>query len=350
MTPSLSTLTTLRLGGAPRKFIETETEEDFTAAIAEADREGEPLLVLGGGSNVVVSDAGFEGTVVHDGRRDITPVDASSCAGVTLRMAAGAHWDTVVEQAVANEWVGIESLSGIPGSVGATPVQNVGAYGQEVGDVLSSVRVWDRVENRTRMFAVGELQLGYRDSILKRTLLGATPRWVVLSVELQMREGSLGAPIKYRQLADYLGLNVGERAPISRVREAVLALRASKGMVLDPEDHDTWSAGSFFTNPILSAEQATDLPGDAPRFDAGEGRVKSSAAWLIEHAGFHRGYGLPGPVALSTKHTLALTNRGTAHTADVVNLAREVRAGVLNKFGVELVPEPMLIGTELGSA
>lgn len=347
MTIPLSDLTTLRVGGAPNHMITATTEAEFTDAIAQCDAAGEPLLVLGGGSNLVMADAGFPGTVVRDARREIKVPDASACAGVSVSITAGTVWDDVVSRCVVEGWAGVECLSGIPGSAGATPVQNVGAYGQEVGDVLASVRVWDRVEGRARMFAVGELELAYRDSLLKRTMLGATPRWVVLSMELQMRMGEMSEPIRYQQLADFLEVELGERVPLADVREAVLALRNRKGMVLNPSDHDTWSAGSFFTNPILDADGAAALPPEAPRYPMADGRVKTSAAWLIEHSGIKRGHGLPGPAAVSTKHTLALTNRGKAQAADIVNLAREVRAAVQNQYGITLVPEPMLIGLTL---
>lgn len=343
----LSQFTTLRVGGPARKIITAQTEAEFTAAIAKCDAAGEPLLVLGGGSNLLISDEGFSGTVIRDGRREIQVSDASACAGVSVTITAGTIWDDVVARAGEHGWVGIECLSGIPGSAGATPVQNVGAYGQEVGNVLASVRVWDRLENRARMFAVAELELAYRDSVLKRTMLGATPRWVVLSMELQMRTGTLSEPIRYAQLADYLEVPLGTRVELDRVREAVLALRNSKGMVLNDADHDTWSAGSFFTNPILTQQGAAKLPAEAPRYPAGDELVKTSAAWLIEHSGIKRGHGMPGPAAVSTKHTLALTNRGGASADDLVRLAREVRDAVQKKFSVTLVPEPMLIGVQL---
>lgn len=347
MSIPLSELTTLRVGGPARQLITTHSEVEFAEAIALCDAAGEPVLVLGGGSNLVISDDGFSGTVIRDARQEITVLDSSACAGVSVSITAGTIWDDVVSRAVEEGWVGVECLSGIPGSAGATPVQNVGAYGQEVGDVLASVRVWDRRENRVRMFAHSELQFAYRDSVLKRTMMGATPRWVVLSMELQLRMGDLSAPIRYAQLAHYLDVPLQKRAPLRQVREAVLALRRSKGMVLDDRDHDTWSAGSFFTNPILSREEADALPAAAPRYPAPQGQVKTSAAWLIENSGIKRGHRMPGPAAVSTKHTLALTNRGQAKTHDVVTLAREVRAAVQNKFGITLIPEPMLIGVAL---
>jgi len=243
-------------------------------------------------------------------------------------------------------WVGIEALSGIPGSVGATPIQNVGAYGQEVSETVASVRTWDREDRQVRTLAAADCGFGYRHSRFK-----ADPtRYVVLSVTFQFRTGDLGAPVKYAELARTLGVEPGDRATLPQVRRAVLGLRAGKGMVLDPDDHDTWSAGSFFTNPFLTAEQAAVLPDDAPRFPQPDGTVKTSAAWLIDRAGFAKGYGLDlhgGRASLSTKHTLALTNRGGATTEDLLRLAREVRDGVVEKFGVRLVNEPVLVGCEL---
>lgn len=347
--PRLSDLTTLRVGGRVGRLVDVDSEEGLIEAVREADRTGEPVLVLGGGSNVLAADAGFEGVVVRDTRRAMVTADASACAGVSLTVAAGQPWDDVVLRAVSEGWVGIEALAGIPGSTGATPVQNVGAYGQQVSDVVATVRVWDRAEARVRTLAWGDLAFGYRSSLLKRSLaeFGPTPRYVVLDVTLQMRFGTLAAPVRYAELARRLDVGIGERAPLADVRETVLDLRRGKGMVLDPEDHDTWSAGSFFTNPILDAEAASSLPDGAPRYAEADGRVKTSAAWLIQEAGFGKGYGLPGPAALSTKHTLALTNRGEALAADLLSLAREVRDGVRDAFGVVLEPEPILVGCRL---
>jgi UDP-N-acetylmuramate dehydrogenase len=256
--------------------------------------------------------------------------------------------------------MGVEALSGIPGSTGATPVQNVGAYGQEVAQTIATVRVWDRGRGRVRTLPLVDLAFGYRTSLLKRSMralpddgadAGApwfpTPRYVVLDVTFQLRVAPLSEKIRYAELASTLDIAVGERAPLAEVREAVLMLRRRKGMVLDPTDADTRSAGSFFTNPVLTEADAAVLPDDAPRYPAGEGLVKSSAAWLIEHAGFAKGFGLPGPAALSTKHTLALTNRGGANAGDVLTLARTVRDGVQQRFGVVLEPEPVLVGTAL---
>ncbi len=345
----LADLTTLRVGGPAGRTLDVDSEADLIEAVRTADDAGEPLLVLGGGSNVLVDDAGFDGVVLRDRRRAIVTTDSYVCAGASVTVPAGQPWDDVVLRAVSEGWVGIEALSGIPGSTGATPVQNVGAYGQQVSDVLSAVRVWDRGQGRIRTLAFADLGFGYRSSVLKRSLadFGPTPRYVVLDVTLQMRFGDLSAPIRYPELARRLGVEVGKRAPATEVRETVLALRRGKGMVLDPDDHDTWSAGSFFTNPVLDAAGDAALPEDAPRYPAEGGGVKTSAAWLIEHAGFGKGFGLPGPAALSTKHTLALTNRGGATASDLLALARTVRDGVRAAFGIELVPEPVLVGCSL---
>ncbi len=373
--PRLADLTTLRLGGPAASYVEVDAEDALVAAVRAADDAGEPLLVIGGGSNLVVADAGFPGTVVRDARNGIVVEgDVGTCGGASLRVPAGTPWEDVVERAVTEGWVGVEALTGIPGSVGAAPVQNVGAYGQEVAGAISTVRVWDREEARVRTLAVGELGFGYRTSVLKRSLRadgpqgGAsrwapTPRYVVLEVGFQLRLGTLSAPVAYPELAALLDVPVGRRAPLVEVRDAVRRLRARKGMLLDDADPDTWSAGSFFTNPVLPMDLADTLPDGAPRYPVRSPQpetttgpslgavdptlVKTSAAWLIEHAGFGRGYGLPGPVSLSTKHTLALTNRGTGTTADLLALARQVRDGVREEFGVTLEPEPVLVGITL---
>ncbi len=343
--------TTLRLGGPAREWVRATTEEEVVAAVTEADEAGTPVLVLGGGSNLVVADAGFDGRVVEVATRGISPDvedddQGATCGGVVVRVAAGEGWDDLVATAVDRGWVGVEALSGIPGSVGATPIQNVGAYGQEVSQTIASVRVWDRTLRGVRTFAAADCDFGYRHSRFK-----ADPgRHVVLSVDLQLPAGSLGAPVTYAELARTLGVELHDRAPLAAVREAVLGLRAGKGMVLDDADHDTWSAGSFFTNPFLTPEEAAGLPDDAPRWEQPDGRTKSSAAWLIEHAGFGKGHGLDlrgGRASLSTKHTLALTNRGGARTDDLLALAREVRDGVEAAYGVRLVNEPVLVGCQL---
>lgn len=346
----LAELTTLRLGGPAGRLVEATTEADLIAAVRAADERGEPVLVVGGGSNLVVADDGFAGTVVRVRTTGVTvddagcdPDDLAACGGLLVTVAAGEDWDEFVARAVAADWIGVEALSGIPGAVGATPIQNVGAYGQEVADTLWTVRAYDRETGAVRTFANAECGFGYRTSRFK-----GTDRYVILTVTYQLLQGTLSAPIRFAQLAAELGVELGERAKLPDVRDAVLALRRRKGMVLDPADHDTWSAGSFFTNPILTAAEADALPAEAPRWPLPNGRVKTSAAWLIERSGFGRGYAGPGGrAALSTKHTLALTNRGGATTADLLSLAREVRDGVRAAFGIELVNEPVLVGCAL---
>ena len=341
MAEVLARHTTLRLGGPAAHFVEATTEEALVEAVRAADEAGEPVLLVAGGSNLVVADEGFPGTVVKIATRGVV-VDQDDCSGATVRVAAGESWDAFVQRAVTEGWVGIEALAGVPGSVGATPIQNVGAYGQEVSQTIASVRCWDRQESAVRTIAAADCGFGYRTSRFKRE----PGRFVVLSVTFQLRLGDLGAPVAYAELARTLGVDPGERVALDRVRDAVLGLRGGKGMVLDAEDHDTWSAGSFFTNPVLAPEEAARLPDGAPRWEQPDGRVKTSAAWLIDNAGYGKGYGNE-LVSLSTKHALALTNRGGASTADLVALAREIRAGVEERFGVRLENEPVLVGCAL---
>ena len=358
MTEVLSDHTTLRVGGPARRWVEATSTEEFVRAVADADAAGEPVLVLSGGSNVLVADEGFDGVVVHVATTGVSTdggtfceIDAdatgpvaggASCGGILVEVQAGENWDDFVAWTIGRDYVGIEALSGIPGAVGSTPIQNVGAYGQEVAQTIWSVRTWDRRTRQYKTFPNAECQFSYRSSRFK-----AEPgRYLVVSVTFQFLQGSMGAPIRYGELARRLEVEAGGRAPLRAVRETVLDLRRGKGMVLDATDHDTWSAGSFFTNPVLTEADAAGLPADAPRYPAGEGLVKTSAAWLIEHAGFAKGYGTP-PATLSTKHTLALTNRGGATASDILALAREVRDGVRGRFGVVLVPEPVLVGVGL---
>ncbi len=343
MAERLAAHTTLRVGGPARAWVEPESEADLIEVVRTADEAGEPLLVLGGGSNVVVADAGFPGTVVHTGRlRGVHTEDVAACSGAFINVAAGEPWDAFVAETIGRRQVGIEALSGIPGLVGATPIQNVGAYGQEVSQTIARVRVYDRQEHRVVTRATVDCHFGYRRSLFK-----AMPdRFVVLSVSFQFRLGTMSEPVRYGELARALSIAPGTRAPMVEVRQAVLELRRGKGMVLNADDHDTWSAGSFFTNPLVSAAVAAGLPSDAPRYPQPDGTVKTSAAWLIEHAGFSRGYG-SGLARISTKHSLALTNRGGATTADLLELARQVREGVERAYGVLLVPEPVLIGASL---
>lgn len=334
----LSSWTTLHLGGPARTFVEVATRAELYDTVRALDARGEPVLVLGGGSNVVVADAGFEGTVVRVGTHGVDISD-DACGGVGVTVEAGEDWGALVARAVHEKWIGIEALAGIPGTVGAVPIQNVGAYGQEVSDTVASVHVYDRTERRTRTFFSTDCEFGYRTSMFKQT----PGHYVVGGVTFRFRPGNLGAPVGYAELARTLGVEVGERAPAAEVRSAVLRLRSRKGMVLDEPDHDTWSAGSFFTNPLVASG---DLPNGAPAWEQPDGRVKTSAAWLIEGAGFTKGYGNKR-ARLSAKHTLALTNRGDASTDDLLALAREVRDGVREKFGIELAPEPVLVGCSL---
>lgn len=337
----LAELTTLRLGGPAKRLVEVHDETELIAEIAACDSAGEPVLVLGGGSNLVVDDAGFDGTVVAV---RITGVDVSDdgCGGLSVTVAPGEDWDAFVVRAIAEEWRGVECLSGIPGLCGAVPMQNVGAYGQEVSQSIASVRTYDRQQQRQVTYAASDCGFGYRTSRFKRE----PDRHLILGVSFQFARGDLSAPLAYAELARRLDAPIGARRPSAEVRAAVIELRHGKGMVLDPDDHDTWSAGSFFTNPILDAAEAEQLPAQAPRWPVDDGRVKTSAAWLIEHAGYRKGYG-DGEVRLSSKHTLALTNRGSASAAELVRLAREIRDGVEARFGVRLVNEPVLVGVEL---
>ncbi|HEV2376257.1 MAG TPA: UDP-N-acetylmuramate dehydrogenase [Streptosporangiaceae bacterium] len=347
--------TTLRLGGPAGRFVVAAAEAEVLAAVRAADERGEPLLVLGGGSNLVIADAGFPGTVVHIATRglDVSDVDGQ----VSVAVAAGEDWDTVVAWSVAEGLAGLECLSGIPGRAGATPIQNVGAYGQEVAETVTGVRAFDRATGEVVEMAAADCGFGYRTSAFKRATTTATGRFVVLGVTFRLDRSPLSRPVGYRELARVLGIAEGERAPLAEARAAVLGLRRGKGMVLDPHDPDTFSAGSFFTNPVLGTAQFEELQrvvGDGtavPSFPAGDGQRKVPAAWLIEHAGFIKGYpGSNGDDAaprISTKHTLALVNPCGATTASLVALAAQIRDGVRDTFGVELVPEPVLVGIEL---
>lgn len=453
MSVLLAELTTFHVGGAVKRYLRTADRDELIAAIREADgtteelagaatngeiAPREPLLFLGGGSNILAADQGFDGLVLSDARQDIAVLNqtggthrtptrergradnqgaidapatiysaanypAASCMDpmdperVIIRATAGVPWDRLVEYTIAAGWSGLEALSGIPGTVGAAPVQNIGAYGAEVAETLHCVRALDRLTGLECTLTRAELALTYRSSNLKRSMrdpkIGGgrrwtpTGRWIVLEAEFQLGREELSQPVRYQQLADTLSVQLGERVPTRRVREAVLELRRSKGMVVDPTDRDTWSAGSFFTNPIVSQEVAASLPPDAPRFPvearaeaAGSpsslladstgsrgdalgnsqnaeqkqpqdsapsptGLVKTSAAWLISHAGFAKGFRVDpqAPAALSHKHVLALTNQGGATAKDVLELAETVQRGVRQKFGIDLTPEPIIL-------
>jgi UDP-N-acetylmuramate dehydrogenase len=338
----LAGYTTLRLGGPADRLVEATDER----AVAEALRVASgPLFVLAGGSNVVIGDGGVRGTVLLLRTSGVQP--RRDGERLVVRVAAGEPWDGVVAQALAEGWSGLECLSGIPGSAGATPIQNVGAYGREVAEMITSVRAFDRQTGEFATYAPTECDFGYRTSVFKYS-----DRWIVLSVDFRLERSARSAPIRYPELAAALGVPVGTRTDAAQVREAVLKLRAGKGMVLDADDPDTYSVGSFFTNPVLPAADFAALAeragpaGPPPGWPVADGTVKTSAAWLIEKAGFGKGYGRDG-VAISTKHTLALTNRGTGTTAALLDLAREIRAGVRDRFGITLHPEPVLVGCAL---
>ncbi|WP_431246668.1 UDP-N-acetylmuramate dehydrogenase [Leifsonia xyli] len=371
--PALAELTTIRVGGVPAEFVAAEDREAVIEAVRDARASGDDWLLLGGGSNTVAGDDGFEGTVIHILSRGVERLP-SPAGRVRIRVQAGEPWDDLVALTVRNGWSGVEALSGIPGSTGAAPVQNIGAYGQEIESALVGVEFFDDATGEVVYLTRDELGLGYRTSVLKRGRRG-----VVLSVDLELADNALpgdvgaplSAPVAYAQLADALGVAVGSRVPIAELRRAVLALRSSKGMVLDPADPDSVSSGSFFTNPVVSETFARTLPANAPRWPqqppepdavigiplggvhpldvpplaSDEYTVKLSAAWLIENAGIRRGFALPGSgAAISSKHTLAIVNRGGATAADVVQLADFIQARVQAEFGVLLQPEPVLVG------
>ncbi|MEU4484002.1 UDP-N-acetylmuramate dehydrogenase [Streptomyces purpurascens] len=343
----LAPLTTFRLGGPATRLITATTDDEVIAAVREADEAGTPLLLIGGGSNLVIGDKGFEGTAL------VIATKGFSLDGTRLELAAGEVWTDAVARTVEAGLAGVECLAGIPGSAGATPIQNVGAYGQEVSSTITEVVAYDRRTGETVTLANEDCAFSYRHSRFKSD----PERFVVLRVRFSLEDaGGLSAPLRYAETARALGVDAGDRVPLASARDTVLKLRAGKGMVLDAEDHDTWSAGSFFTNPILTdtdfatfrarVKQRLGDDAEPPAYPAGEGHTKTSAAWLIDKAGFTKGYG-DGPARISTKHTLALTNRGSATTEDLLTLAREVVAGVHEAFGITLVNEPVTVGVSL---
>jgi UDP-N-acetylmuramate dehydrogenase len=363
----LSQYTTLGLGGPPKALVTATSDEGLIQAVRAADAVGEPTLILGGGSNLVISDDGFPGTVVHVSTEGVSYERTDGRVEVTV--AAGESWDDVVAATVAEGLAGLECLSGIPGRAGATPIQNVGAYGQEVSEAITSVRVFDRLTGTATTLRSEQCQFSYRTSMFKRTTLPAatatpaTPvttvlgaRYVVLGVTFWLHDEKLSRPVRYAELASELGVEIGMRVSCGDARQAVLTIRGRKGMVVSPDDPDSRSAGSFFTNPIVEAGQLAHVEsvasdrglGPVPRFPAsGENLVKIPAAWLIERSGFTKGYGTPGGARVSSKHTLALVNGGDATTGDLLALAREIVHGVQAAFGVTLEPEPILVGATL---
>jgi UDP-N-acetylmuramate dehydrogenase len=325
----LADLTTLAVGGTAERLLEVEDAAELVAAVREADEAGRPLLLLGGGSNVVAPDEGWPGDVVAVRSRGIER------SGAVLTVQAGEHWDSLVAHTVANGLAGIEALSGIPGSTGATPIQNVGAYGQEVAQTVTAVRVYYRAEKSERTLSPEECGFAYRDSRLKQE----PGRYVVLDVTFALEESAVSRPVGYAELARRLGVELGATAPLAEVRDAVLELRRGKGMVLDPDDPDSRSAGSFFTNPIVPAEQSVD---GCPTWPAGDGTVKLSAAWLVEHAGFGKGT-RSGNVGTSSRHSLALTTEPGPTAQELLDFADRVTDAVRERFGVTLVREPTAV-------
>lgn len=370
---SLAEHTTLRIGGPAERMIAPDTERDLVLQSLDVWRSGDDWMVLGGGSNLLIGDEGVEGTVIRTATRGVRRIDGDRDDRVRVRVQAGEPWDAFVALTIHNGWAGVEALSGIPGSTGASPIQNIGAYGQDVAETLVAVDFLDYDSGDRLRLPAAELGLGYRTSAIKRGRRG-----VVIAVEFDLvpttDRAATGGPIQYAQLASALGVEVGDRVPLAEVRRTVLQLRSDKGMVLDPADPDSVSAGSFFTNPIVTESFGRTLPADAPRWAVepetpplvvplelgpeavaaaaaiaasrrGPAHVKLSAAWLIERAGIRRGFALPGSRAgISTKHTLAIVNRGGATAAEVVQLAEYVQTRVMSEFGVALHPEPVYVG------
>ena len=335
----LSKYTSLRVGGPASKIVQVSTEAQIIAAIEEAGDT--PILIMGGGTNVLIADKGFEGTVIIISNNSVQ-AEVDACSGATLTIGAGEDWDTFVQTTINSGFAGLETLSGIPGTVGAAPIQNIGAYGHEVSEFITRVRTYDRELKEIYTFTNSQCEFTYRNSYFK-----AHPgRYVVLEVQFQLRIGEFSDPITYLELSKKLGIEPGEKAPVAATRAAVLELRASKGMLLSPDDHDSWSAGSFFTNPIISQQAADALPDAAPKWPLNDGRVKISAAWLIENAGMHKGDEVGG-ARISTKHVLALTNSGDATAADIAELAKRARDQVREIFGITLEAEVNLVGIEI---
>jgi UDP-N-acetylmuramate dehydrogenase len=332
----LSDFTSLHVGGPARDFVEVANEAEIIAALVAAGDS--PILIIGGGTNMLISDAGFAGTVIRISNNQVKE-EIDACSGATLTIGAGENWDEFVASTIERGFAGMETLSGIPGTVGAAPIQNIGAYGHEVGEFITRVRTYDRQSKALKTFTNSECNFSYRNSIFKTE----PGRYVVLDVAFQIRQGEMSEPITYAELATKLGIEIGERAPVKKVRETVLELRGAKGMLLSPTDKDSWSAGSFFTNPIVSTEIADQLPADAPRWPTSDGQVKTSAAWLIQQSGIEKGQS-HGGAKVSTKHVLALTNSGNATATEITELAKIASAAVKAKFGIELQPEVNLVG------
>ena len=334
----LANFTTLGVGGPAAEIIKVKTEEELIAAIKAGDASKTPLLILGGGSNVLISDSGFAGTVIKvETTGNSFEIDA--CSGGTLTVSAGTDWDEFVAFTIEKGLANLESLSGIPGTVGGAPIQNIGAYGHEVSEVIARVRTFDRKVQAVKTFTASQCEFGYRNSIFKTE----ANRYVILDVTFQLRIGEASLPIGYVELAKELGVEIGTRVAITEVRDAVLKLRSAKGMLIG---EGIKSAGSFFMNPVLEKSIAAKLPSDAPRWPMSDGRVKTSAAWLMEHAGVSKGDQLAG-AQISPKHVLALSNAGDATAKDLIALAKSAQEKVRAKFGITLQTEVQLVGLSL---
>ena len=336
----LSSFTTLRVGGPARKIIHAHSEAELIEFVKAADSAKEPILILGGGSNLLISDAGFAGTVIRVESKG-NALDYDACSGGMIEVSAGEDWDKFVEISIEKGFADLESLSGIPGTVGGAPIQNIGAYGHEVSETIARVKTYDRSKGKVKTFTNTECKFSYRNSIFKEQ----PGRYVILTVTFQLRKGAQSLPITYAELAKQLSVNIGDQVEVAKVREAVLKLRASKGMLINLEN-EIYSAGSFFVNPILSKSAADQLPADAPRWPQNDGKVKTSAAWLMEHSGVVKGEKLAG-AQISDKHVLALTNSGDATAEDIVELAKKARKKVYEKFGIKLEAEVQLVGVNL---
>ena len=333
---NLSNHTTLRVGGPANNFVRVSTEEEIITAIESAGDQ--PILILGSGSNVLISDTGFPGTVIQIANNKVT-AEVDACSGATLNIGAGENWDDFVKTTIDRGWAGLETLSGIPGTVGAAPIQNIGAYGHEVSEFVMRARTYDRQAKAIKTFTNQECEFSYRDSVFKKH----PGRYVVIEVQFNLRRGEMTSPITYAELAAELGIAVGEKADVIKTREAVLKIRGRKGMLLNDSDKDTFSAGSFFTNPIVSENL---IPEGAPKYPQADGTFKTSAAWLIEQSGICKGQSFNG-AAISGKHVLAITNADNAKASDIAALAMQVKDAVKLKFGIELVPEVNLVGLSL---
>ena len=338
---ALSNFTTLKVGGPAQKIVHAHTEDELVEFVKAADKAGEQVLILGGGSNLLISDAGFAGTVIRVESKG-NALDYDACSGGMIEVSAGEDWDKFVALTIEKGFADLESLSGIPGTIGGAPIQNIGAYGHEVSETIARVKAYDRTKGEITTFTNEQCRFSYRNSVFK----AEAGRYVILNVAFQLRKGEQSLPITYAELAKFLSVNIGDRAPVVEVRKAILQLRGRKGMLIDAGDVNSNSAGSFFVNPILNKEIADKLPADAPRWPQTDGRIKTSAAWLMEHAGVNKGEKLAG-AQISNKHVLALTNSGDATAGDIVELAKRARAKVFEKFGVKLEAEVQLVGLDL---